>query len=153
MMSGPPVSGMAYGAPFPPPRRSRTVPILAAVAALLFIAAAAFGGLYFAKSGDYNRKVDTLKARDATVASQQKQLTDLQAQLKTTQDQLNDANQRATGSQNQVNELTHEKQVISQCIALLGQAADAADAGNTSQAQALAKQADPICNEADKYLD
>jgi len=56
------------------------------------------------------------------------------------------------GTQNQVNELNHEKQVISQCLDLLGQANDAAAKGDRTNANKLAAQAAPICDEADTYL-
>jgi uncharacterized protein HemX len=155
MASGPPTSGVAYGQPGygqPPAPRSRTVPLLAALVVVFFVATAVFSALFITKSGAYNKKVSTLKNRDTAISSQQNQLKDLKQQLQSTQDQLKDETQKATGTQNQVDELNHEKQVISQCLNLLGQAADAANAGDKTTANNLLNQANPICAEADKYL-
>jgi hypothetical protein len=148
------VSGMAMpGVPAASARPRRTaVIVLASLMALFLVAAGVLGGLYITKNNAYQQQVRTVAARNATVDSQKKQIDDLQQQLKSTQDKLTDATQKATGTQNQVDELTHEKQVISQCLDLLGQAAAAANRGDRSTANKLAAQADPVCNEADKYL-
>jgi cell division protein FtsB len=154
---GYPVSAPGYpvSGPVPPapakPRRAAVI-VLASLMVLFLVAAGVLAGLYITKSSAYQQQVKTVAARDSTVDSQKKQISDLQQQLKTTQDQLTDANQKATGTQNQVTELTHEKQVISQCLDLLGQAADAANRGDRSTANKLAAQADPVCKEADRYL-
>src|SRR5205807_500582 len=73
-MSGPP----GYGAPYsgvpdygaPKPKRGIAVPLFAGLTALFFIAAAVLGGLYFAKSGAYDKKVSDLKPRDAKISAQ-----------------------------------------------------------------------------------
>jgi hypothetical protein len=159
-VSGPgyPVSGPAYpvsgmGMPGAPAKPRRTaVIVLSCLMVLFLVAAGVLGALYYTKNNAYQQQVKTVAARDSTVDGQKKQIDDLKAQLKSTQDQLTDANQKATGTQNQVNELNHEKQVISQCLDLLGQVADAADRGDRTTANKLAAQADPICAEADTYL-
>jgi hypothetical protein len=57
------------------------------------------------------------------------------------------------GAQGQADELKRQKQVISNCISLLGQAGDLTRRGDTAGAAAKEKQAEPICAEAGKYLD
>jgi peptidoglycan hydrolase CwlO-like protein len=128
------------------------VPILAGLVVLFVIATGVLAGLFVTKNSAYNKQSATLRARNATVASQTKQLGIDKDQLKSLQDQLEDANQKATGTQNQVDELNHEKQVISQCLDLSGQAVDAAGRGDRTTANKLLAQAEPICDEADKYL-
>jgi len=155
---GYPVSGPAYpisgmGVPGVPPKPRRTaVIVLSCLLVLFVVAAGVLGGLYYTKNNAYRQQVKTVAARDTTVSDQKKQIDDLKAQLKSTQDQLTDANQKASGTQNQVNELNHEKQIISQCLDLLGQAEDAAAKGDRTNADKLAAQAAPICDEADTYL-
>jgi hypothetical protein len=139
--------------PVPPakPKRAAVI-VLSCLVAVFVLAAGAFAALYITKNNAYHQQVNTVAARDKTVADQKSQIDGLTTQLKTTQDQLTNAQQQATGSQNQVNELTHEKQVISQCINLLDQANTAAANGDRTTANKLLAQADPICTEADGYL-
>jgi uncharacterized protein HemX len=153
-VSGPayPVSGPVVPGGAPAKPRRTAVIVLASLMVLFLIAAGVLGGLYFTKSNAYNQQVKTVAARDTTVSDQKKQITDLQQQLKSTEDKLTDATQKASGTQNQVDELNHEKQVISQCLDLLGQAGDAAQRGDRTNANKLFAQADPVCKEADKYL-
>jgi uncharacterized protein HemX len=126
--------------------------LLAALAALFLLGTAAFGVLYLAKNSAYDKQVQTVKARDTTIANQQGQIGDLRKQLTSAQNQLNQANQNATGAQNQVKELTREKQVISTCLSLLGDASDAADAGDRTTYNSKMAKAKPVCDEADGYL-
>jgi hypothetical protein len=180
---GTPVSGPAYGAPYPtgvpptssmplmgaapttgmpgfpapgypvPPKRGRTVPVLAGLAALFFVGTVLFAGLFFAKNSGYHKQVSTVAARNATITAQSSQLDQLKTQLKTTQDELTDETQKASGTQNQVDELNHEKQVISNCIDLQNQAVEAYLDGDKTKSNSLSKQADTACTEASKYLD
>jgi hypothetical protein len=135
-----------------PPRRGRAVPVLASLATVLLIAAGVLAALYVTKDSAYRKQVNTVKDRDTTISTQNSKIADLEGQLKTTQDKLKDETQKADGSQNQVTELTHEKQVISQCISLLGQVDAAVNKGDRATAQRLLTQSGPICDEAQRYL-
>jgi len=155
-MSGPP----GYGGPYssvpdygaPKPKRSMAVPIFAALTALFFIAAAVMTGLYFAKSGAYDKKVADLKARDTKISSQDGQIGDLNKQIQTIKDQLDAAGQKQTGTQSQLDEVTKEKQVIGNCLSLLEQALTFAANGDKANATATADKAQQPCNEASKYI-
>src|SRR5207237_8228261 len=72
-MSGPPGYGVPYsGVPdynAPKPKRGMMVPLLAALTALFFLAAAGMTGPFVAKSGAYDKKVSDLKARDAKIST------------------------------------------------------------------------------------
>jgi hypothetical protein len=161
-MSGPPGYGAPYsGAPYsgapgyvaPKPKRGALVPILAALTALFFIAAAVMTGLYVSKTGAYDRKVSDLKARDTKISAQSGQIDDLNKQISTMKDQLDQAAQKQSGTQSQLDEQTKEKQVISNCLSLLEQALVYAGKGDQANAQATAKKADQPCEEASKYID
>ena len=155
-MSGPP----GYGAPYsgvpdygaPKPKRGIAVPLFAGLTALFFIAAAVLGGLYFAKSGAYDKKVSDLKARDAKISAQSGQIDDLTKQVTTLRDQLDQAAQKQSGTQSQLDEQTKEKQVISNCLSLLEQALSFAANGDKANATATADKAQQPCDEASKYI-
>jgi hypothetical protein len=159
-ISGPSISpGPSYGAPMsglpeygqPKPKRGATI-LFAALAVLFFLISAVLTGLYLTKSGDYDKKVATLKSRDITISTQTTQIDDLKKQLQTAQDKLDQANQKQTGTQNQLDEVTKEKQVIGNCLTLLSEAILAADKGDRATAQSKAQAAQEPCDEADKYL-
>jgi hypothetical protein len=133
--------------------RGKAVPVFAGLAALFLIVAVVLGALFVTKNSAYNKQSNTLKARNTTISNQNRQHEIDGDQLKSLQSQLDDETQKASGSQNQVTELTHEKQIISQCLDLSGQAVDAAERGDKTTANKLIAQADPICNEAEGYLD
>ncbi len=145
-----PVPGLAAAAPAKP--RRTAVLVLSILMVVFLLAAGALGGLYVAKASAYQRQARTLSASNAKVDTQKNQLDSLQQQLKSTQDKLTDETQKATGVQNQVDELTHEKQVISQCLDLLGQADAAAAKGDRTTANKLLAQAQQPCDEANRYL-
>ncbi len=155
-MSGPP----GYGAPYsgvpdygaPKPKRGMAVPLFAGLTALFFIAAAVFGGLYFAKSGAYDKKVSDLKARDSKISTQTGQIDDLNKQVSSLKDQLDQAAQKQSGTQSQLDEQTKEKQVISNCLSLLEQALTFAANGDSNNAKATADKAQQPCDEASKYI-
>jgi uncharacterized protein HemX len=164
-MSGPPgygapVSGPGYpamsGVPDygqAPPKRGRGMTvILAVLTVVLFLAASVLTGLYVTKSGAFNKKVADLKARDTKISTQDAQIQDLQRQVQAARDQLDSANQRQTGTQNQLDEVTKEKQVIANCLTLLSEAIIAANSGDNATAKSKADAAQAPCNEADKYL-
>jgi outer membrane murein-binding lipoprotein Lpp len=148
----PPMSGMPeYGQPAP--RRGRGAMItLTILTVVFFLASAVLTGLYVTKSGAYDTKVNQLKSRDTQIASLNSQITDLNGKVKAAQDQLDAANQKQTGTQNQLDEVTKEKQVISNCLTLLVEALTAANAGDATTAKAKADAAQAPCTEAQKYL-
>jgi peptidoglycan hydrolase CwlO-like protein len=163
--SGPPgyvpTSGPSYGAPMSglpdyaaaPPRRGRGALITFAVlTVVLFLASAVLTGLYVTKSGAYDKKVTDLKGRDTTISSLNGQVDDLKKQLQAANDKLDQANQKQTGTQNELDQVTKEKNVISNCLTLLSEAINAASVGNQALAKSKADAAQAPCDEADKYL-
>jgi hypothetical protein len=164
-MSGPPamdpMSGPGYGAPYsglpydtqPKPKRSVAVPVFAALTVLFFLATAVLTGLYITKNSAFNRKSNDVKARDAAISTKDGQISDLNKQLTDLKNQLDQAGQKQSGTENQLNEITREKQVIANCLTLLVDAITAANKGDSATAQSKAQQAEAPCNEAQKYLD
>jgi peptidoglycan hydrolase CwlO-like protein len=147
-MSGAPDYGQAA------PRRGRGVLVtLVVLTVLFFLASAVLTGLYVTKSSAYDTKVSQLKSRDATISALHGQTDDLKKQLQAAKDELDQANQKQTGTQNQLNQVTKEKQVIANCLTLLSEAIVAANSGDSATAKSKADAAQAPCNEAQKYLD
>jgi uncharacterized protein YlxW (UPF0749 family) len=137
----------------PQPKRGRGATITFAILTVVFfLATAVLTGLYVTKNSAYNQKANDLKARDTSITSLNGQMDDLKKQLKTAQDQLDSANQKQTGTQNQLDEVTKEKQVIGNCLTLLVEALDAAGRGDQATAKAKGDAAQAPCTEAQKYL-
>jgi septal ring factor EnvC (AmiA/AmiB activator) len=109
--------------------------------------------LYVTKNGDYNDAKKTVAARDETIKTQNDEKTKLQADLKSAQQDLENTKRDLGGAQGQADELKRQKQVISKCISLLGEAGQARAKGDTATADAKEKEADPVCDEAGRYLD
>jgi len=155
-MSGPPGYGTPYSGPpgygAPKPKRGVAMPLFAALTVLFFLAAAVMSGLYITKSGAFDRKVNDLKARDTAISQRDSQISDLKAKVDSLQEQLDAATQKQSGTQNQLDEVTKEKQVIVNCITLLGEANQAAQAGDKATHDAKMAQAKPVCDEAGRYL-
>jgi len=146
-MSGVPDYGQA------PPKRGRGAMITFAILTVLFfLASAVLTGLYVTKSGAYDKKVSDLKARDTTISALNTQVADLTRKAKAAQDALDAANQKQTGTQNQLDEVTKEKQVIGNCLTLLSEAIVAANSGDAATAKSKADAAQAPCDEAQKYL-
>jgi septal ring factor EnvC (AmiA/AmiB activator) len=102
------------------------------------------------KNGDYNK---TVAQRDVTISNQNTQIDRLKGDLQQTKDDLDKTRTDLGGSQKQADELKRQKQVISNCITLLGEASDANRRGDTTTANAKLTEAKPVCDEAGKYLD
>ena len=159
MPQGVPVSGSpqfgAGGYPAPgygqpePARKGRSALIFGIIAALLFVSTGVFAGLYVVKSGDYTKKVNAAKTQQA---ADQSQISDLRTQLKAANDKYDELSQRQSGTQNQLDEITKEKQTISKCLNLLYEAASAAAAGDKTKYNSLLPQMNAACDEANKYL-
>ncbi|HEX5595635.1 MAG TPA: hypothetical protein VFX61_06370 [Micromonosporaceae bacterium] len=159
-MSGPPVGaapGMPYGA-FPPaaPPKGRAALVLTIVAVLLFVLGGVMTGLYLAKSNELNSTRNDLTAqiaeRDDTIGAQEKEIGELKRDVETAKDKIDSVEQNLKGTENQRDELERQKQVISKCLNLLGEAGAAANAGNRSAYEKAMKEADKVCDEADRYL-
>jgi hypothetical protein len=150
-MYSPPLSVSPYGEP-PKPKRGPAIPVLAGLTVLFFLVSAVMTGLFVTKSGDYDKKVTDVKTRDATISSLNGQLTDLKTQLQSTKDQLDAATQKQSGTQTQLDEVTKEKQVISNCLTLLEEAIVAASNGDQATARAKAQAAQQPCDESEKYI-
>jgi hypothetical protein len=149
----PPTSGPvgALGGPAPSGQpRNKMVPILAGLMVLFLLATAVMSVLFITKSGDYNDHKKASQQKEAQLAGDLKKSQD---DLKKAQEDLASKDRDLTGSQAQADELKRQKSVISQCIRLLGEAGDASRAGNAALAAQKEAEAEPICNEAGKYLD
>ncbi|HET6213022.1 MAG TPA: hypothetical protein VFE14_09135 [Micromonosporaceae bacterium] len=166
-VSGGPYQGPGYPAypavaasapPAGPPRRGRGwIITLSILLALFLLATGVLTTLYVTKSGEYAKTKKDLTAqvsdRDTKLAAQGIELEQAKKDMQTTKDELADAKQALTGTQNTADELKRQKAVISKCLNLLGEGSQLADEGKTSAARAKFKEAEPVCDEADKYLD
>ena len=151
----PPTSGPALGpgmGPVPPSGqpKNKLVPIFAALMVVFLLATAVVTVLYITKNGDYN---DYKKAANTKEQQLSGDLKKTQDDLKKAQEDLASTKRDLGGAQDQADELKRQKQVISNCIRLLVEAGDAAEAGNAALAQQKSAEATPVCNEADRYLD
>jgi hypothetical protein len=157
-MSGAPMSGGPFGGPTAavpvttPPRRGMGTVIFGALAAFLLILAGIMTALYVAKTGQYNDANKTVAARDTTISNQNTKISGLQTDLQKAKDDLDAAKRDLNGSQTLADDLKKQKQVIKNCLNLLGEAADLSDKGDKAGADAKLKEAGPICDEADTYL-
>jgi septal ring factor EnvC (AmiA/AmiB activator) len=152
-VSGPPHAG--YGAavgPVGPPRarRGAATVVLAVLMVLFLVLAGVTTTMLVLKNGDYNR---TVAQRDLTITNQNQQIDKVKGDLQQTKDDLDKTRTDLGGSQKQADELKRQKQVISQCISLLGEASDANKRGDPTTANAKLTEAKPVCDEAGKYLD
>jgi hypothetical protein len=155
--SGPPAPGMpGYGYPTSalpaPPRRSPAMLVLAGLTALFFLIAVVFTTLYITKSGSYNRQVSLVSQRNKTISDGTAQINDLKSQLQSTKDQLNDAQQRQSGTQNQLDEITKEKQVIANCLNLYQKVVTALLNNDKTTFNANFNTMKTACDEAAKYV-
>lgn len=154
---GPPSAlpyGAAVGAPSAATRgKGRVVLVLSLVAALLFVVGGLMSGLYIAKSSELDRTERTLRAqvseRDAELDAQAKEVERLKRELETANDKVAAVQQDLTGTKNDRDELERQKQVISRCFDLLGKAATATTRSAYDKA---IKEANKVCDEADRYL-
>lgn len=161
-MSGPPfgsspMSGPPFGAPpSAARRRANAVLVLAIVAGLLFALSGVMTGLFVAKAGeltDTKREFTGQVAdRDTTIAANNSEIERLKRDLEAANDKIADIEQDLTGTKNDRDELARQKQVISNCLNLLGEAGAAANAGDRAAYEKAMKKAGPVCDEADKYL-
>ncbi|MFF5052634.1 hypothetical protein ACFY1S_05530 [Micromonospora sp. NPDC000663] len=166
-VSGPPVSGPAYGQPmsappamppYGPPKagRSRTVLVLAVVAALLFVVSGVMTGLFVTKNSELNRTEKRLTGqvsqRDGTIAANTTEISKLKTDLQTMQDKLDNTEQDLTGTRNDRDEQARQKKVIASCLDKLTTALGAAAAGNKGAYDAAMKGLDKVCDEAENYL-
>jgi hypothetical protein len=117
---------------------------------VFLLATAVVAVLNITKSGDYNDSKDAAAAKEAQLSGDLKKTQD---DLKKAQDDLAASKRDLTGAQGQADELKRQKSVISQCIRLLVEAGQASTAGNAALAAQKQAEAEPICNEADRYLD
>ena len=156
-----PVSGGPY-APAPvamaaPPRKGRAGTIvLSIVTVFLLLGAGALGALFMSTSNKLDRTEKTLTAqvseRDTKIGSQDDQIEQLRKDLQASKDELAETKQTLTGTQNNAEEIKRQKGVIVKCLNLLAEASMLADQGKTSQARAKLAEANPVCDEADRYL-
>ncbi|MET8231372.1 hypothetical protein ABZS77_11970 [Micromonospora sp. NPDC005298] len=167
-VSGPPVSGAAYGQPMsappgtppygppPPAGRSRTVLVLAVVAALLFVVSGVMTGLFVTKNSELNRTEKRLTGqvsqRDGTIAANTTEIGKLKTDLQAMQDKLDNTQQDLTGTRNDRDEQARQKKVIASCLDKLTTALGAAAAGNKGAYDSAMKGLDKVCDEAENYL-
>jgi hypothetical protein len=148
----PPVSG-----PGVPPtttgRRSPAMAIFASLMVVFLLATAILTVLYVTKNGDYNDQKKVSAQRQDNINALQSDLDKTKADLQKAADDLAATKRDLGGAQGQADELKRQKSVISRCINLLVEASQAAAAGNAGLANAKEAEAQPVCAEADKYLD
>jgi outer membrane murein-binding lipoprotein Lpp len=152
-MSGPPgapTSGFGAG---PPARRSPVMAIAASAAVFFLLATAVLTVLYITRNGDYNEQKRTVAQRDQNIQSLSAEVDKLKNDLKRVETERDTAKRDLGGAQGQADELKRQKQVISRCINLLGEAGAAARRGDSATADAKSKEADQVCPEAFRYLD
>jgi hypothetical protein len=150
----PPVSGMPTSGPTAPPaRRSPAMAIFASLMVVFLLATAVLTVLYFTKNNDYNEQRRTAAERQENINTLTTDLNKAKDDLKKAQDELANTKRDLGGAQGQADELKRQKGVISQCIRLLAEASDAAEAGNAALATQKQAEAAPICDQAGKYLD
>jgi outer membrane murein-binding lipoprotein Lpp len=142
----------AYGAAEPasvggPARWKKPGPVLtvALVAGLLLVLSGVLTVLFVLKSSELSRAEGELRSQSAQVEQLRK---DLQA----ANDRAAKSQQDLTGTKNARDELERQKQVISRCLKLLGEAGSAARDGDRSAYNDAIEAAEPVCKEADRYL-
>jgi septal ring factor EnvC (AmiA/AmiB activator) len=132
------------------------VVILSVVAGLLLVAGGLMTFLWLDTSGELDDTRADLTAQiselNDTVAARDGEIDRLGGELQETQDSLTDAETRLEGTENTVEELEDNQDTIRECILLLGAANAALEEGDDAEAAALADQAEPICEEADRIL-
>jgi hypothetical protein len=151
-VSGP---GAPIGGPGAPAgsRRAPTTAIFASLMVVFLLATAVLTVLYVTKNGDYNEQKKTSAERQQNINALNGEVQKTKDELAKTQEELATTKRDLGGSQAQADELKRQKAVISKCITLLGEASEAAEAGNAALAQQKQAEAEPICNEAGRYLD
>lgn len=162
--SSPPVSGAPYGelAMTGVPaavgeRRGRGLLVATILAVFLFLAAGAMTGLYLVQTGELDETKKKLTAqiseRDTKITEQTGEIDKLKKDVQATKDEVEKVKQDLSGTQNTAEELKRQKAVISRCLNLLAEANHLADQGQTAQARAKLNEANPVCDEADRYLE
>lgn len=127
--------------------------VLAITTALFFILSIAMAGMFMVTRGDLEDSKNTISSRNNTISDNNTKISDLDSRVQTLEDELEQTQTDLTGSENQADELKRQKQVISDCLTLLAESSVAAEAGDTVTAQSKSDEADPVCEEAEEYLD
>lgn len=148
--------GVAPGAAAATGSSRRGMVVLAVLSVVFFLMAGLLGGLYIGKISELNQTRRDLSAQvrehEATIADQKAEIDELKVQLQSAKDEVERVRQDLTGTQNAADELRRQKDVISRCLNLVGEASLLAEQGRTSQARAKLDEAAPVCDEADRYL-
>jgi hypothetical protein len=139
--SGPP----AMVAPVAPPDRSPWLSIVASAAAFLLLVSAIMTVLFVTRNVAYQEHKRTAQTLDSENRK-------LREDLKKAETERDLAKRDLGGAQGQADELTRQKQVISNCLNLLAEAGTAARNGDQPTSDAKSKEAEPICQEAFRYL-
>jgi hypothetical protein len=142
--SAPPISG-PYGylpPPPPPPKRSGALTVVLSVLATIFVlASGALGTLYVMK----NREASNLSG----------QITQLNGTVDSTQRELDTTKRNLRDSDDELDEVTIERDAMANCINGIYDFWDELDASggvDTTGTDAAAREADRLCDIADKYL-
>lgn len=160
-MGMPPISGLPVGqpsyvgAPAPgpaPAKRGVVTPVLSGLLALALIAAVTMTVMFMNESGDLDKANQTIRSRDTALTDKDAEIKQLNEGLQSKQDELDRAKQNLSGSQNQNAELKRQKDVIRQCIVLLGEAQAYADKADWANYNKTKKESDRVCDEAVRYL-
>ena len=151
--AAPPISGPGAPTGPAPARRSPATAIFASLMVVFLLATAILTVLFVTKNGDYNDQKKVSAQRQENINGLQSDLDKTKADLQKAQDDLAATKRDLGGAQGQADELKRQKAVISKCINLLVEASRAAAAGNAALANAKEAEAQPVCAEADRYLD
>ncbi|MBT8223995.1 MAG: hypothetical protein HKP61_17315 [Dactylosporangium sp.] len=155
-MVGPTMPGQPQPMPMghpPAGGRSGITVVFGVFMVLFLIVAGVMTGLFISKNNALGDSKKTVSQRDDTISQNTEEIDQLKSEVGQLKDDLDQARTDLTGSQNQADELKRQKQVISRCLELLAEAAEAAEAGDTATSRAKTTEAEPVCKEAGTYLD
>jgi flagellar basal body-associated protein FliL len=140
--------------PAPAGGRNRGVAvwILAALSVVLLLLAGAMTALYISKNSALADAKRTIRQRDSTVSAKTAEVESTRRDLQAAKDDLAKTKTDLSGSQNQAAELQRQKDVISKCLNLLAEGVQAASNGDRATATKKQNEAQPVCDEADRYL-
>ncbi|WP_412539713.1 hypothetical protein R8Z50_28295 [Longispora sp. K20-0274] len=148
-ISGTPVTG--YGEPPRPTRRSKAVPVLAALSVLLFLAAAVMTGLYVTGTGES----EVVRKKADSVAGKDQKISELTAAVASKNAELEKTRQQLAGSQNEGKDLEEQKKVVATCLRLTFDflnTLSAGDEASKAKAQEILGQMRTPCNQAEPYI-
>jgi hypothetical protein len=155
-----PLGFVAPGTLFGPPRhaaqpgqRTALLVTTSAIAVLFLLVSAGFAFAFVNRNNAYHKQVTTTTQRDATIATNLKQINDLKSKLAAAQAQAQQLQNQIADSAGQVTELQQEKTVLGTCINSINNFFTIVGGNGTSAEQSTAQTTmETNCNAAQKYL-